>query len=295
MTTYLDLVAERATGRVTPEVAREIANLVSEGGLITEPAQLRTYECDGLTGFRVVPALVVLPASTEEVAAVVRVCAREGIPFVARGAGTGLSGGALPVADGIVIGLARMRAILSVDVENQRAVVQPGVTNTGISAAVAQHQLYFAPDPSSQVVCTIGGNVAENSGGAHCLKYGFTTNHVLAMTFVCADGEVVTLGGDSLDAVGPDLRAAVLGSEGTLGIVTEVTVRLLRRPEAVRTLVADFPDVEHAGNAVSDIVAAGIIPAAVEMLDTLAVEACEKATHAGYTLGTPAALVVELD
>ena len=169
-TTYLDLVAEKATGRVTAEVRREIGGLVSEGGLIAEPAQLRTYECDGLTGFRVVPALVVLPVSTEEVAAVVRVCARERIAFVARGAGTGLSGGALPVADGIVIGLARMREILSVDAENQRAVVQPGVTNLGISAAVAPHELYFAPDPSSQVVCTIGGNVAENSGGAHCLK-----------------------------------------------------------------------------------------------------------------------------
>jgi glycolate oxidase len=295
MTAYLDLVAERATGRVTPEVRREIGNLVGEGGLIVEPAQLRTYECDGLTGFRVVPALVVLPATTDEVAAVVRVCHRERIPFVARGAGTGLSGGALPVADGIVIGLARMRRILSVDVANQRAVVQPGVTNAAISAAVAQHDLYYAPDPSSQIVCTIGGNVAENSGGAHCLKYGFTTNHVVALTFVCADGTVVTLGGDSLDTAGPDLRALVVGSEGTLGIVTEVTVRVLRRPEAVRTLVGDFPDVEQAGNAVSDIVSAGIIPAAVEMLDTLAVEACEKATHAGYTLGTPAALVVELD
>jgi glycolate oxidase len=294
-TTYLELVAEKATGRVTDEVRREIGELVGEGGLISEPAQLRTYECDGLTGFRVVPALVVLPATTEEVAAVVRVCARERIPFVARGAGTGLSGGALPVADGIVIGLARMRAIRSIDVDNQRAVVQPGVTNAGISAAAAPHGLYFAPDPSSQVVCTIGGNVAENSGGAHCLKYGFTTNHVLAVTFVCADGSVVTLGGDSFDQVGPDLRALVIGSEGTLGIVTEVTVRLLRRPESVRTLVADFPDAEHAGNAVSDIVAAGIIPAAVEMLDALAIEACEKATHAGYSVDTPAALVVELD
>jgi len=188
-----------------------------------------------------------------------------------------------------------MRRILSVDVDNQRAVVQPGVTNSGISAAVAQHDLYFAPDPSSQVVCTIGGNVAENSGGAHCLKYGFTTNHVYGLTFVCADGEVVTLGGDSLDAVGPDLRAVVLGSEGTLGIVTEITVRLLRRPEAVRTLVADFPDAERAGNAVSDIIAAGIIPAAVEMLDALAIEACEKAVQAGYSTDTPAALIVELD
>jgi glycolate oxidase len=292
---YLDLVTNRDSGRVTEAFRREIAGLVSEGGLISEPAQLRTYECDGLTGFRVVPALVVLPATTDEVAAVVRVCARERIPFVARGAGTGLSGGSLPVADGVVIGLARMRRILSVDVANQRAVVQPGVTNASISATVAQHNLYFAPDPSSQVVCSIGGNVAENSGGAHCLKYGFTTNHVYALTFVTADGSVVTLGGDSLDPVGPDLRAVVLGSEGTLGIVTEITARLLRRPEAVRTLVADFPDAERAGGAVSDIIAAGIVPAAVEMLDTLAIEACEKAVQAGYSLGCPAALVVELD
>jgi glycolate oxidase len=292
---YLDLVTNRDSGRVTEAFRREIAGLVSEGGLISEPAQLRTYECDGLTGFRVVPALVVLPATTDEVAAVVRVCARERIPFVARGAGTGLSGGSLPVADGVVIGLARMRRILSLDVANQRAVVQPGVTNAGISTAAAQHYLYFAPDPSSQVVCTIGGNVAENSGGAHCLKYGFTTNHVYALTFVTADGSVVTLGGDSLDPVGPDLRAVVLGSEGTLGIVTEITVRLLRRPQAVRTLVADFPDAEYAGDAVSDIIAAGIVPAAVEMLDALAIEACEKAVQAGYSLDSPAALVVELD
>jgi glycolate dehydrogenase FAD-linked subunit len=294
-TTYLDLVTGKATGRVTEKIRREIGGLVSQGGVISEPAQLRTYECDGLTGFRVMPALVVLPASTEEVAAVVRVCARERIPFVARGAGTGLSGGALPVADGIVIGLARMRAILSVDVENQRAVVQPGVTNLEISTAVASHDLYYAPDPSSQVVCTIGGNVAENSGGAHCLKYGFTTNHVLGLTMVCADGSVVTLGGDSLDQVGPDLRALIVGSEGTVGIVTEITVRLLRKPEAVRTLVADFPDTGYAGQAVSDIISAGIIPAAVEMIDGLAIEACENATGAGYTIDSPAALVVELD
>jgi len=292
---YLDLVTDRDTGSVTEAFRREIAALVGEGGLVSEPAQLRTYECDGLTGFRVVPALVVLPATTDEVAAVVRACARERIPFVARGAGTGLSGGSLPVADGVVIGLARMRRILSLDVADQRAVVQPGVTNANISAAVARHNLYFAPDPSSQVVCTIGGNVAENSGGAHCLKYGFTTNHVYALTFVTTDGSVVTLGGDSLDPVGPDLRAVVLGSEGTLGIVTEITVRLLRRPEAVRTLVADFPDAERAGDAVSDIIAAGIIPAAVEMLDTLAIAACEKAVQAGYSLGCAAALVVELD
>jgi glycolate dehydrogenase FAD-linked subunit len=294
-TEYAELVSERATGRVSDRVRREIASLVGAGGVISEPAQLRTYECDGLTGYRVTPALVVLPVSTEEVAAVVAVCARERIPFVARGAGTGLSGGALPVADGIVIGLSRMRTVLAVDVDNRRAVVQPGVTNSAVSAAVAEHDLYYAPDPSSQIVCTIGGNVAENSGGAHCLKYGFTTNHVLGLTFVAADGSVVRLGGNSLEPVGPGLMGVVIGSEGTLGIVTEVTVRLLRKPQAVRTLVADFPDVEQAGNAVSGIIAAGIVPAAVEMLDLLAIEACEKATGAGYTIGCPAALVVELD
>jgi glycolate oxidase len=277
------------------QLVPELERICGAGNVVTHPHALRTYESDGLLQYAVTPGAVVLPANADEVQQVVRACYEHETPFVARGAGSGLSGGALPVADGIVIGLARMRRILSVDVANQRAVVQPGVTNAGISAAVAQHDLYYAPDPSSQIVCTIGGNVAENSGGAHCLKYGFTTNHVVALTFVCADGTVVTLGGDSLDTVGPDLRALVIGSEGTLGIVTEVTVRLLRTPEAVRTLVADFPDVEHAGNVVSDIVAAGIIPAAVEMLDTLAVEACEKATHAGYTVGTPAALVVELD
>ncbi|HEY0238409.1 MAG TPA: FAD-linked oxidase C-terminal domain-containing protein [Friedmanniella sp.] len=294
-TEYAQLVAERADGRVTPAVVRELTALLGPGGVISELAQLRTYECDGLTGYRVTPALVLLPVTTAEVAAVVGVCAREDIAFVARGAGTGLSGGALPVADGVVIGLSRMRSVLAVDPVNQSAVVQPGVTNAAISAAVAEHDLYFAPDPSSQVVCTIGGNVAENSGGAHCLKYGFTTHHVRGLTLVTAGGQVVTLGGAGAEPVGPSLLSLVIGSEGTLGIVTEVTVRLLRRPEAVRTLVADFADVESAAQAVSDIVAAGIVPAAVEMLDALAIEACERATHAGYTVGAAAALVVELD
>jgi glycolate oxidase len=294
-TEYAELVSERATGKVSDRVRQEIASLVGPGGVISEPAQLRTYECDGLTGYRVTPALVVLPVSTEEVAAVVKVCAREHIPFVARGAGTGLSGGSLPVADGIVIGLSRMRTVLAVDADNRRAVVQPGVTNSAVSAAVAEHDLYYAPDPSSQIVCTIGGNVAENSGGAHCLKYGFTTNHVLGLTFVAADGSIVRLGGNSLEPAGLGLMGVVIGSEGTLGIVTEVTVRLLRKPQTVRTLVADFADVEQAGDAVSGIIAAGIVPAAVEMLDLLAIEACEKATGAGYTIGCPAALVVELD
>ena len=194
-----------------------------------------------------------------------------------------------------MISLSRLKSIREIDVENRRAVVDPGVTNLEITAAVAQHGLYYAPDPSSQQVCTIGGNVAENSGGAHCLKYGFTTNHVWSLDVVLPDGSLVTLGGDSAEQQGPDLRGVFLGSEGTLGITTSVTVRLLRTPETVRTLLADFPSVAKAGEVVSDIVAAGIVPAAVEMMDTLAIEAAEEAVHAGYTVGTPAALVVELD
>jgi glycolate oxidase len=280
---------------LSPRLRAEFAAVLGQGGVISEPAELRTYECDGLTGYRVTPALVLLPETTQQVAAVVALCAREGVPFVARGAGTGLSGGALPVADGVVVGLARMRSIVSIDAPNQRMTVQPGVTNAHISVVASPHGLYFAPDPSSQIVCTVGGNVAENSGGAHCLKYGFTSNHVLGLTLVTPQGSIVTLGGDSADTVGPDLLGVVVGSEGTLGIVTEVTVRLLRRPESVRTLVADFPSAEDAANAVSGLVAAGIIPAAVEMLDQLAIEAVEKATGAGFSLDTPAALIVELD
>jgi glycolate oxidase len=263
--------------------------------VISDPARLRSYECDGLTGYRVVPALVLLPHTAEQVAAAVRVCAEHRVPFVARGAGTGLSGGALPVADGVVISLQRLRRVLEVDPVDRIAVLEPGVTNLDVTRAAAPHGLYYAPDPSSQQVCTIGGNVAENSGGAHCLKYGFTTNHVLALEVVLADGSLVTLGGATGEQLGPDLRGVFLGSEGTLGITKKVTVRLLRTPETVRTLLADFGSVAAAGDVVSDIVAGGIVPAAVEMMDTLAIEAAEAAVHAGYTLGAPAALVVELD
>jgi glycolate oxidase len=276
---------------IATTLQRQMTDAVGSSGVIADPTQLRTYECDGLTGHRVVPGLVVLPETAEQVAAVVRACAQAGVPFVARGAGTGLSGGALPVVDGVLIVLSRMRRIHSVDVANQRAVVEPGVTNLAISQAVAAHDLYYAPDPSSQVVCTIGGNVAENSGGAHCLKYGFTTNHVTALEVVLPDGSLVQLG----DPLGYDLRGVFVGSEGTLGIATKVTVRLLRKPEAVRTLVADFDTPHAAGDAVSAIIAEGIVPAAVEMLDALAIEACEAATHAGYSLDVGAALVVELD
>ncbi|MEO6881648.1 MAG: FAD-linked oxidase C-terminal domain-containing protein [Mycobacteriaceae bacterium] len=284
-----------ADNRGTRAVTAQVLAALSPEQVITDATRLRTYECDGITGYRVVPALVVLPETTEQVALVVTACAREGVPYVARGAGTGLSGGALPVADGVVIGLARMRRVLNLDVANQRMTVEPGVTNADISTYVAAHDLYFAPDPSSQTVCTIGGNIAENSGGAHCMKYGFTTNHVYAMTLVLPDGSVVEVGGHGVEQVGPDLRGVVIGSEGTLAIATAITVRLLRKPETVRTLVADFPSAEAAGEAVSGIIAAGIIPAAVEMLDALAIEACEAAVHAGYSLDTAAALVVELD
>jgi glycolate oxidase len=276
-------------------VRRAFEGVLGRDGVIADRVRCRAYECDGLTGYRVVPELVLLPRDTEQVAAAVRICAQHGVPFVARGAGTGLSGGALPVADGVVISLARLKRVLEVDPADRRAVVQPGVTNLEITGAAAPHGLYYAPDPSSQQVCTIGGNVAENSGGAHCLKYGFTTNHVLEIEVVLADGSVVRLGAPTGEQAGPDLRGVFLGSEGTLGITTEITVRLLRTPETVRTLLADFPSIEQAGEVVGEIVGAGIVPAAVEMMDTLAIEAAEEAVHAGYTVGVPAALIVELD
>ena len=263
--------------------------------VIVEPEQLRVYECDGLTGHRAIPELVVLPDSTEEVQTVVRACRRDGVPFVARGAGTGLSGGATPVAGGVVISLARMNRILDVDLAGQRIVVEPGVTNLDVTRAVSDAGFYYAPDPSSQQVCTIGGNVAENSGGAHCLRHGFTVHHVTGLTLVLPDGEVAELGGKALDPEGPDLLGLVVGSEGTLGVVTRVTLRILRKPETVRTLLAAFDSTDAAGAAVSDVVAAGIQPAAVEMMDRLTIEAAEKAVAPGYPEGAGAVLLVELE
>jgi glycolate oxidase len=259
---------------------------------IREPEQLRTYECDGLTGHRVVPALVALPGNTAEVQAVVRLCNEERIPFVARGAGTGLSGGALPVAEGIVISLARLTRILEIDVERGHVVVEPGVANLDVTRAVAGDGFYYAPDPSSQQVCTIGGNIAENSGGAHCLKYGFTVNHVLAAEIVLPDGELVEL---SVWDDGPGLLGAFIGSEGTLGIATKLTLRVLRAPETVRTLLAGFGHTDEAGAAVSDVIAGGILPAAIEMMDAVTMEAAEAAVHANYPDGCGAVLIVELD
>jgi glycolate oxidase len=279
---------------MNPHLLDAFRAVLGEGALITQPEELRTYECDGLTNFRVVPGAVLLPSSTEQVQAVLRICHRERIPFVARGAGTGLSGGALPVAEGVVISLARLNHVLEVDIPNARVVVEPGVINAQVTQEVAPHGYFYAPDPSSQSVCTVGGNVAENSGGAHCLKYGFTTTHVLGLEVVLPDGSLVHLGSRSLDRPGYDLCGVFVGSEGTLGIATRITLRILKRPECVQTLLAAFNSTDEAGTAVSEIIAAGILPAAIEMMDALSMEAAEAAVHAGYPR-CQGLLLVELD
>ena len=273
----------------------ELQRVLGAKHVITEPEQLRVYECDGLTGHRAIPELVVLPGSTKDVQTVVRACNQERVPFVARGAGTGLSGGATPLAGGVVVSLARMNRILEIDLASQRIVVEPGVANLDVTRAVAGEGFFYAPDPSSQQVCTIGGNVAENSGGAHCLKNGFTVHHVTGVTLVLPDGEIVELGGKALDPDGPDLLGVVVGSEGTLGIVTGITLRLVRVPEAVQTLLAGFETTDAAGAAVSGIVAAGVLPSAIEMMDRLTIEAAELAVAPGYPAGAGAVLLVELD
>ncbi len=264
--------------------------------VITEPERLATYDCDGLTGWRAQPACVVLPGSGEEVQAVLRLCAREHVPFVARGAGTGLSGGALPVADGIVVSLARMNRILEIDLESERVVVEPGVANLDVTRAVAEAGYFYAPDPSSQQVCTIGGNLAENSGGAHCLKHGFTVNHVTGAKVVLADGELLELGGKAIDGdEGPDLLGVIVGSEGTLGVAVEITLRVVRQPEVVVTQLAAFSSIDAAGHAVSRVVAAGILPAAMEIMDSVTIEAAEAAYAPADPEGARSVLLVELD
>ncbi len=277
------------------QLARELEAVVGPQGLIARPEQLRVYEADGLVAYRQTPALVTLPATTEEVQGVVRLCHRYGVPYVPRGSGTGLSGGAMPVAGSVVIGLSRMQRILDVDIPNQRVVVQPGVLNLWVTQRVAPHGYYYAPDPSSQQVCSIGGNVAENSGGAHCLKYGFTVNHVLGLRVVLPGGDVVDLGGPTLDSPGYDLTGIFVGSEGLLGVCTEITLRIVRKAEAVELLLAAFPTIDGAGEAVSGIIGAGIVPAAAEIMDALAIEAAEAAVHAGYPPDAGAILLVELD
>jgi len=277
------------------ELATALRDQLGADAVLTDLAQRRTYECDGLSHYRSVPALVVLAAGTDAVVTTVRECAARGVPFVARGSGTGLSGGALPHAEGVLIVTSRQRAIIEVDPRSQRAVVEPGVINLQLTAAALPHGYYFAPDPSSQQVCSIGGNVAENSGGAHCLKYGFTTNHVTGLELVTPEGELVEVGGKAPDPPGFDLIGALVGSEGTLGVVTRATVRLTRSPQEVRTLLAGFEGTDRAGEAVSEIIASGIVPAAVEMMDALAIEAAEAAVSCGYPPGAGAVLIVEID
>lgn len=280
---------------LAPQVVEGLAELVGADGVITRSSAARVYECDGWTLERRVPEAVVLPRTPEEVAAVVRLLHRHAIAFVPRGAGTGLSGGCLPVEAPVMICTSRLNRIVAIDLANRRAVVEAGVVNLAVSRAVSGHGLFYAPDPSSQSACTIGGNVAENSGGPHTLKYGVTTNHVLGLELVLPEGEVVELGGAVEDVPGYDLRGLVIGAEGTMGLVTRATLRLTRTPEGVRTLLAVFETVDDACRAVSGIIAAGVIPAALEMMDRLIVEAVEAAFAVGLPTDAGAVLLVEID
>ena len=279
---------------MTDRITEELRGICGASAVLTEPVQLLTYECDALPHLRESPAIVVLPNTAAQVQAVVRVCAREAVPFVARGHGTGLSGGALPVPGCVVISLARLNRVLDVDIPNRLVTVEPGVTNLEITRQVAPFGYYYAPDPSSQQVCSIGGNVAENSGGAHCLKYGFTVHHVVEVEAVLPDGSLARIGSRLADEPGPDVLGLLVGSEGTLAVVTKVVVRILRRPETVQTLLAAFDSIHAGGAAVSAIIAAGIIPAAVEMMDALAIQAAEAAVKPNFP-PSDTILIVELD
>jgi glycolate oxidase len=277
------------------EILRALKRIVPGEGVIGDPAALVPFESDGLSAYRQTPLAVVLPETTAQVSQVLRWCQANGVKVVPRGAGTSLSGGALPLTDGVVLGMAKFNQILEVDYPNRCAVVQPGVTNLAISQAVQPQGFYYAPDPSSQIACTIGGNVAENAGGVHCLKYGLTTNNLLGVEIVLMDGEVVRLGGRGYDAAGYDLLGLVTGSEGLLGVVTEVTVRILPTPQTARAVLLGFPSVEAAGATVGDIIAAGIIPAGLEMMDKPAIRAAEAFVAVGYPTEAEALLIVELD
>jgi glycolate oxidase len=274
---------------------KDLLSFLPTGAVLHEREDLAPYECDGLSAYRQSPMLVALPSSEAEVVRIMKAAHRHKVPVVARGAGTGLSGGALPHAEGLLLSLARLRGILELDPVARTARVQPGVPNAQISAAAAPHGLYYAPDPSSQIACTIGGNVAENSGGVHCLKYGLTVHNVLAVRMVTVEGEILEIGGLGLDAAGYDLLALVTGSEGMLGVITEVTVKLLPRPEVAQVVMAAFDDVTRAGDAVASIIAAGIIPAGLEMMDKIATRAVEQFVHAGYNLEAEAILLCESD
>jgi glycolate oxidase len=279
----------------SPSFLEALGRIFPAQRLLGTEAGLAPFESDGLTAFRVQPLAVVIPQTRDEVIAAVRLCHQHGVPFVARGSGTSLSGGSVPIAGGIVIALNRLNRILRLDPAQRIAVVEPGAINTAVSQAAARHRLYYAPDPSSQQICTIGGNVAFNAGGAHCLKYGMTSNHVLGLTVVLPDGEVVELGGESLENVGPDLAGLYVGHEGLFGIALEITLRLLPMPECYRTLLAAYDRVEDAGDAVARVVAAGFLPGAMEIMDRLAIEAAEAAVHCGYPADANAILIVELE
>ena len=276
-------------------IVAALRSIVPGEGVIAGEREMRPYETDGLTAYRQLPMVVVLPETTQQVAEVLRYCHDEGIKVVPRGAGTSLSGGALPLGDGVLLGMAKFNRIREIDFENRVVVVEPGVTNLAVTNAVADAGFYYAPDPSSQIACTIGGNVAENSGGVHCLKYGMTTNNLLGCEIVLITGEVLTIGGKHLDAPGYDLLGLITGSEGLLGVVTEVTVRILKRPETARALLVGFPSSEDAGECVSRIIGAGIIPGGMEIMDGPAIAAVEQFVHAGYPLDVEALLIVELD
>jgi len=277
------------------EIVAALERIVPGEGVIASEHAMRPYESDGLTAYRQLPMVVVLPGTTEQVAAVLAYCHREGVRIVPRGAGTSLSGGALPLGDGVLLGMAKFNRIRAIDFANRVAVVEPGVTNLAVSNAVAHAGFYYAPDPSSQIACTIGGNVAENSGGVHCLKYGVTTNNVLGCELVLMTGEIVRLGGSHLDAAGYDILGVVTGSEGLLGVVTEVTVRILKKPESARAALIGFTASEDGGECVARIIASGIIPGGMEMMDRPAIHAVEEFVHAGYPLDVEALLIVELD
>ncbi|MBE9098726.1 glycolate oxidase subunit GlcD [filamentous cyanobacterium LEGE 07170] len=277
-------------------VIQDMEAVIDPNNVIRRKEELLVYECDGLTSYKQRPAVVVLPRTTEEVAAAVKVCDRHNIPFVARGAGTGLSGGALPLENSVLIVTAMMKQILDVDLENQRVVVQPGVINNWVTQAVSGGGFFYAPDPSSQIICSIGGNVAENSGGVHCLKYGVTTNHVLALKIVTPDGSIVDIGGPVPEMPGYDLPGIFVGSEGTLGLATEVTLRIVKTPDVIRVLLADFTSIEAAGQSVSDIISAGIIPGGMEIMDNFSINAVEDVVSTNcYPRDATAILLVELD
>jgi glycolate oxidase len=281
--------------RRRPEIIEALRAIVPGEGVIVSEAERRAYESDGLTAYRQVPLVVVLPSTVGQVAAVLRYCRELGLKVVPRGAGTSLSGGALPLADGVLLGMAKFNRILDIDYQNRCVVAQPGVTNLAITKAVEHTGFYYAPDPSSQIACTIGGNVAENSGGVHCLKYGLTTNNLLGIEIVLIDGDIVRLGGKHLDAEGYDLLGVMTGSEGLLGVVTEVTVRILPKPIAAQAALIGFGKTEDAGNCVAGIIAAGIIPAGMEMMDRPAIHAAEAFVKVGYPVDVEALLIIELD